>query len=62
MAKSSRTRIVLSEQDCELLERIRTDPHSICKCVQRAAIILHLGDGLTPLQTMRATGMSKPTV
>ena len=62
MAKSRRTRIVLSEQDRERLEKIKTDPHSILKHVQRATIILHLGDGLTLTQTMRATGMSKPTV
>ena len=62
MAKSRRTQIVLSEQDRERLERIKTDPHSILKHVQRATIILHLGDGLTLTQTMRATGMSKPTV
>ncbi len=62
MAKSRRTRIVLSEQDRERLEKIKTDPHSILKHVQRATIILHLGDGLTLTQTMTATGMSKPTV
>ncbi len=54
--------IVLSEQDRERLEKIKTNPHSILKHVQRATIILHLGDGLTLTQTMRATGMSKPTV
>ena len=42
--------------------KIRTYPHSILKHVQRASIILHLGDGLTLSQTMRATGVSKPTV
>ena len=62
MAKSRRTPIVLSEEDRKRLEKIRTDPHSILKHVQRATIILHLGDGLTLSQTMRATGMSKPTV
>ena len=62
MAKSRRTRIVLGAQDRERLERIRTDPHSLLKHVLRATIILHLGDGLTLSQTMRATGMSKPTV
>ena len=30
--------------------------------IQRANIILHLGDGLTRSQTVRTTGMSKPTV
>ena len=62
MARSRRTRIVLSGQDRARLEKIRTGPHSILKHVQRASIILHLGDGLTLSQTMRATGMSKPTV
>ena len=62
MAKSRRTRSVLSEHDRERLEKIKTDPHSILKHVQRAAIILYLGNGLTLTQTMRATGMSKPTV
>ncbi len=62
MAKSRRARIVLSEEDRKRLEKIKTDPHSILKHVQRASIILHLGDGLTLSQTMRATGMSKPTV
>ena len=62
MAKSRRTPIVLGEEDRERLERIKSDPHSILKHVQRVTIILHLGDGLTLSQTMRATGMSKPTV
>ena len=62
MAKSRRTSIVLSDEDRERLERIKTNPHSILKHVRRATIILHLGDGLTLSQTMRATGMSKPTV
>ena len=62
MAKSRRTPIILSEEDRERLERIKSDPHSILKHVLRATIILHLGDGLTLSQTMRATGMSKPTV
>ncbi len=47
MAKSRRTRIVLGEHDRERLEKIRTDTHSIPRHVLRAAIILHLGDGLT---------------
>ena len=62
MAKSWRTRIVLSGEERERLERIKTDPHSILKHVLRVTIILQLGDGLTLSQTMRATGMSKPTV
>ncbi len=62
MAKSRRTQIVLSGEERERLERIKTDPHSILKHVLRATIILHLGDGLTLSQTMRSTGMSKPTV
>ncbi len=55
MAKSRRPLIFLSEEDRERLERIRTDPHSIRKHVERATIILHLGAGLTLSQTMRAT-------
>ncbi len=62
MAKSKRTQIVLSGEERERLERIKTDPHSILKHVLRATIIFQLGDGLTLSQTMRATGMSKPTV
>ncbi len=61
-ARSRRTRIVLSGEDRERFAGIRTGPHSILKHVQRASIILQLGDGLTLSQTMRATGMSKPTV
>ena len=63
MVKSTRTQIVLSEEDRERLERIKSDPHSILKHVLRATIILHLGDGLTMSETtMRDTGMSKPAV
>ena len=62
MAKSKGTQIVLREEDRKRLKRIKSDPHSILKHVQRATIILHLGDGLTLSQTMRATGMSKPMV
>ena len=62
MARSGRTPIVLSEEDRKRPERIRSVPHSVLRHVQRAAIILHLGGGLTLLQTMRATGLSKPTV
>ena len=57
-----RTQIVLSEEDRERLERIKTDPHSILRHVERATIILHLGNGLTLSQTKRVTGMPKPTV
>ena len=35
---------------------------SVRKHVQRATIILHLGAGFTLSQTLRVTGMSKPTV
>ena len=62
MAKSKRPQIVLSAGDRERLERITTDPHSILKHVLKVTIFLHLGDGLTLSQTIRATGMSKPTV
>ena len=59
MAKSRRTQIVLSGEERERLERIKTDPHSILKHVLRATINLQLGDGLTQSQTMRATGMCR---
>ena len=62
MAKSKRRQIVLSGEDRARLEKIRTGPASILKHVQRANFILHLGDGLTLSQTIRAGGMSKPTV
>ena len=62
MARSRRTPIVLNKEDRKRLERIKTNPHSILKHVQRATFVLHLGDVLTQSQTMRATGMSKPTV
>ena len=62
MAKSGRTQIVLSADDRKRLEKISSDPHSILRHVQREAIILHLGGDFTLSQTMRATGMSKPTV
>ena len=62
MAKSKRQQIVLSRQDRARLERIRTNPQTILKHVQRADIILHLGDGCGLVETMRRTGKSKPTV
>ena len=62
MARSKRTPIVLSAEDRARLEKIRTDPYPILKHVVRATIILHPGDGLSLSQTMRATGLSKPTV
>ena len=62
MAKSTRTPIVLSAEDRARLKRIRTNPHSLLKHVRRATIVLHLGDGLTLAQTVRVTGMTKPTI
>ena len=62
MAKNRRAQIVLSEEYRRRLERIRTSPQSTAKQIKRADIILNLGDGPALSQTMRATGMSKPTV
>ena len=62
MQKSRRIRIVVSKEDREHLERIRTNPQSILKHVHWSNIILHLGGDLTLSQKMQATGMSKPTV
>ena len=62
MARSGRARIVLSGEDRKRLERIRTDPHSILKHARRAAIILELGSGCGLVETMRRTGVAKPTV
>ena len=62
MAKCKRTRIVPGEKDRERLERIGTNPHTILGHVQRADIVLQLGDGLTRSQKLRATDMSKSTV
>ena len=61
MAKITRTRIVLCVESRELLEWIKTNPHSLLKHGPKATIVLHLGDSLTLSQTMRATGMPKPT-
>ena len=62
MAKNRRPQIVLSEEDRRRLEHIKTSRQSPAKHVCRAKIILHLGDGLGLAKTMRAVGMSKPTV
>ena len=62
MAMSKRARIVPGEEDRERLKRTRTNPHSILRHVRRPEVALRLDEGLTLSQTMRATGMSKPTV
>ena len=62
MAKSGRRQAVLIAKDRECLERIMTGPHSLLKHVRRADIILRPGCSLTLPQTMRAAGISKPTV
>ena len=62
MAENRRAQIVLSAEDRECLERIRNSPQSLAKHVRRAGIILCLGDGRGLVGTMKAAGVSKPTV
>ena len=63
MARNNRrAQIVLGEEDRRRLERIRTSPQSLARYARRADIVLHPGDGCGLARTMRATGMSKPTV
>ena len=60
--KPTRRRIELSDGDRERLERIAGSPGSVQRDVWRARIILELGAGCGLAETMRRTGMSKPTV
>ncbi len=60
--KSTRQEIRLSDGERERLEGIVRDPKSLQKHVWRARIILELGSGCGLAETMRRTGMSKPTV
>ena len=60
--KSTRQEIRLSDEDRERLEQIEFNPRSPQKHVWRAGIILELGSGCGLAETMRLTGMSKPTV
>ena len=60
--KSTREQIKLSEEEREQLVRIVKQPKSMQKHVWRARIILELASGCGLVETMRRTGMSKPTV
>ena len=60
--KSTRQEIRLSDEDRERLRRIMCNRRSPQKHVWRAGIILELGSGCGLVETMRRTGMSKPTV
>ncbi len=60
--KSTRREVELSDEDRERLEQIIGNPRSPRKHVWRARIILELGSGRGLVETMRRTGMSKPTV
>ena len=60
--KSTRQEIELSAGDRERLEGIVNNPRSLQKHVWRARIVLALGSGRGLAETMRRTGMSKPTV
>ena len=60
--KSTRQAIELSDGDRERLEDVISNPRSLQKHVWRARIVLELGSGCGLSETMRRTGMSKPTV
>ena len=62
MAWSRKTQITLSDAERARLERIRNHPQTPRKHAWRAHIILELGAGCGLVETMRRTGMSKPTV
>ncbi|MCY3879379.1 MAG: IS630 family transposase [Rhodobacteraceae bacterium] len=60
--KSTRREIRLSDDERQRLEHVANNPRSLRKHVWRARIILELGSGCGLVETMRRTGMSKPTV
>ena len=60
--KSTRQEIRLSGEERARLGQITGNPLSPRKHVWRARIILELGSGCGLVETMRRTGMSKPTV
>ena len=60
--KSTRQEIELFDEDRVRVERITGNPRCPRKHVWRAGIILDLGSGCGLVETMRRTGMSKPTV
>ncbi|MDE2793168.1 MAG: IS630 family transposase [Paracoccaceae bacterium] len=59
---STRQGIELSDAERERLEGIMNNPQTLRKHAWRAHIILELGAGCGLVETMRRTGMSKPTV
>ncbi len=60
--KSTRREIELSDGERERLQHVAGNPRSLQKHVWRARIVLELGSGCGLAETMRRTGMSKPTV
>ncbi|MCY4209141.1 MAG: IS630 family transposase, partial [Roseovarius sp.] len=60
--KSTRTEIRLSDGQRKRLERVAGHPRSLQKHAWRARIVLALDSGLGLMETIRRTGMSKPTV
>lgn len=60
--KYVRREIELPDADRRRLEHVVGNPRSPQKHVRRARIILELGSGCGPAETMRRTGVSKPTV
>ena len=62
MAKSRKEQITLSDEERARLERLMNHPQTLRKHAWRAHIILELGAGCGLSETMKRTGMSKPTV
>ena len=60
--RSTRREIRLSDADRERLGRIMSHPRSVRKHAWRARIVMEPGSGCGLVETMRRTGMSKPTV
>ena len=60
--KSTRRKIGLSDEERERLEQVAGHPRSLQKHAWRARIVPGLGSGLGLMETIRRTGMSKPTV
>ena len=62
MAKSRREPIALSDGERERLESLANHPATPRRHAWRARIVPGPGAGCTLSETMRRTGMSKPTV
>ena len=60
--KSTRQEIALSDAERARLDGIVSNPKSLQKPVWRARIVLELGAGCGLAETLRRTGLSKPTV